>query len=213
MGKNYSEILHSIKNTGNNFTEKQMFDRSEKLIVGQSNEIYWINATNWEHSSWKFLSLVGDEQVIGLNMMTTKKWLERNKTLPRCGKYSTKKLIWENQHHFSIMCIWVALNAKPKRAEILWTITEPCLNPEFPQEQPKTYHARKIWVSLRGLMTWKVMPWNVWNDIVSWQTRRLNNSTKYQRFALMTISFKKKTEIRKRIVKKYVLKLFWNVYT
>ena len=28
-------------------------------------------------------------------------------------------------------------------------------------------------------MTWLVMQRNVWNDIVSWQTRRLNNSTKY----------------------------------
>ena len=31
----------------------------------------------------------------------------------------------------------------------------------------KKYHARKICVFLRGLMTWKVMPRNVWNDIVS----------------------------------------------
>ena len=40
MGKEYSEILRSIKNTGNNLTMKQMFDISEKLIVGQSNEIF-----------------------------------------------------------------------------------------------------------------------------------------------------------------------------
>ena len=33
-GKNYSENLHSIKNTGNNLILKQMFDISEKLIVG-----------------------------------------------------------------------------------------------------------------------------------------------------------------------------------
>ena len=39
MGKNYSEILRSIKNTVNNLTMKQMFDISEKLIVGQSDEI------------------------------------------------------------------------------------------------------------------------------------------------------------------------------
>ena len=39
MGKNYSENLRSIKNTGKNFTMKQMFDISEKLIVGQSDEI------------------------------------------------------------------------------------------------------------------------------------------------------------------------------
>ena len=46
-------------------------------------------------------------------------------------------------------------------------------------ERTENYHARKIFVFLHGLMTWLVMPSNVWNDIVSWQTRRLNNSTKY----------------------------------
>ena len=40
--------------------------------------------------------------------------------------------------------------------------------------------------------TWKVMPRNVWNDIVSWRTKGLNNSTKYQLHALMTIISKKK---------------------
>ena len=39
---------------------KQMFDKSEKLITEQSDEIYGINTINWEDSSWKSLSLVGD---------------------------------------------------------------------------------------------------------------------------------------------------------
>ena len=56
----------------------------------------------------------------------------------------------------------------------------------------KNYHARKIFVFLRGPTIWKVMPRNVWNDIVSWQTGRLNNSTKYLLHALMTIISKKK---------------------
>ena len=34
-------------------------------------------------------------------------WLERNKTLIRCGKYSIKKLIWENQHLSLIMFSWL----------------------------------------------------------------------------------------------------------
>ena len=42
VGKNYSENLHSIKNTGNNLTMKQMLDISEKLIVRQSDEIYGV---------------------------------------------------------------------------------------------------------------------------------------------------------------------------
>ena len=66
MGKNYSENLRSIKNTGNNLTMKQMFDTSEMLIVGHSDEIYGVNPINWEDSFWKQLSLVSDEEVISL---------------------------------------------------------------------------------------------------------------------------------------------------
>ena len=54
------------------------------------------------------------------------------------------------------------------------------------------YHSRKICVFLRGPTTWRVMKRNVWNDIVSWRTKRLNNSTKYQLHALMTPSANKK---------------------
>ena len=67
MGKEYSENLRSIKNTGNILTMKQMFDIPEKLIVGQSDEIYGVTPINWEDSSWKQLSLVGDEEVISLS--------------------------------------------------------------------------------------------------------------------------------------------------
>ena len=66
MGKNYSENVHSIKNTGNNLTMKQMFDKSEKLIVEQSDESFGVSQINWEDSSWKQLSLVNDEEVISL---------------------------------------------------------------------------------------------------------------------------------------------------
>ena len=42
------------------------------------------------------------------------KWLERNKILIRCGNYSTKKSIWENQHLSLIMCTWAALKDNVK---------------------------------------------------------------------------------------------------
>ena len=42
MGNNYSENVHSIKNTGKDFTMKPMFDISEKLITEQSDEIYGV---------------------------------------------------------------------------------------------------------------------------------------------------------------------------
>ena len=38
----------------------------EKLVSEQSDEIYGVKTMNWEHSSWKYLSLVGDEHVISL---------------------------------------------------------------------------------------------------------------------------------------------------
>ena len=67
MGKEYSEILRPIKNTGSNLTMKQMFDISENLIVGQSDEIYGGNTINWVDSPWTHLSLIGDEEVISLS--------------------------------------------------------------------------------------------------------------------------------------------------
>ena len=50
MGKNYSEILHSIKITGKDLTLKQMFDISGKLIVEQSGEIFGVSQIRWEDS-------------------------------------------------------------------------------------------------------------------------------------------------------------------
>ena len=38
---------------GNNLALKQMFGTSEKLIVGQSNEIFGVTPINWEDSSCK----------------------------------------------------------------------------------------------------------------------------------------------------------------
>ena len=58
MVKNYSENLHSVKNTGKDLTLKQMFDISEKLITEQSGEIFGVTPINWEDSSWKHVSLV-----------------------------------------------------------------------------------------------------------------------------------------------------------
>ena len=45
---------------------------------------------------------------------------------------------------------------------------------------------------LHGLVIRKVMRRNVWSDIVSYQTRRLDNSTKYPLLASMITTLKKK---------------------
>ena len=65
MVKNYSNNFHSIKKT-EDLTMKQMIDKSEKLITEQSDEIYGISTISWEQSSWKYSSLVGEEEVISL---------------------------------------------------------------------------------------------------------------------------------------------------
>ena len=70
----------------------------------------------------------------------------------------------------------------------------------------------KIFVFLHGLMTWLVMQRNVWNDIVSWQTRRLNNSAKYLLHASMTTTSNKKWNLLENC-HKFALKLFWNAKT
>ena len=49
MGKNYSGNLHSITNTGENLTLKQMFEISEKLILEQSVGIFGVSQISWEN--------------------------------------------------------------------------------------------------------------------------------------------------------------------
>ena len=79
-----------------------------------------------------------------------------------------------------------------KKQRYCWQIQSHVWITNFPRVEQNYYHARKVWASLRGPTIWRVMPRNVWSDIVSWQTRRLNNSTEYQLHALMTIISKKK---------------------
>ena len=81
-----------------------------------------------------------------------------------CGMYSTKKSIWEN-HHSLIMSTREALKDNVKHAKILLTFSEPCSNPEFPQEQWKNYHAPKLRTFLQCPTILKVIPRSVWNDV------------------------------------------------
>ena len=98
--------------------------------------------------------------------------MERYRILIRCGNYSNKEVDLGEPTSF-LDHVYLGCT------QILWTITEPCSNREFPRREQRNYHSLKIFVFHHGLMTWLVMQRNVWNDIVSWQTRRHNNSTKY----------------------------------
>ena len=78
----------------------------EKILLKNG----WGNVSNCEclfvhRDKWLFLSVyVDDIKLAG----------KKTKTLIRCGKYSTKKLIWENQHLSLIMYTWAALNVNAK---------------------------------------------------------------------------------------------------
>ena len=64
MGKNYLNNRNSIVNT-TDLTLKQMFDTSAKL-VSEQEEIISLETIGWEHHSWKYMSLFGDERIINL---------------------------------------------------------------------------------------------------------------------------------------------------
>ena len=97
MGKNYSENLHSIKNTGKNFTLKQMFEISEQLIVEQSDEIFGVSQSSWEDSSWKHLSLVNDEEVISLSHAKVYVFSDSVICLGKMNENPPSNTVWERQ--------------------------------------------------------------------------------------------------------------------
>ena len=58
-------IYFPTKNT-KDLTMKQMFDISAKL-VSEQGEICGVKTIDWQNYSWKYLSLIGVEQIINLN--------------------------------------------------------------------------------------------------------------------------------------------------
>ena len=44
-----------------------MFEKSEQLILEQSDAIFGVSLNSWENSPWKQLSLVKDEEIISLS--------------------------------------------------------------------------------------------------------------------------------------------------
>ena len=97
MGKNYSDNLHSITNTGKNLTLKQMFEISEKLILEQSDEIFGVSQINWEISPWKQLSLVNDEEVISLSHAKVYVFSDSVLCLGKVNQNPTSNTAWEQQ--------------------------------------------------------------------------------------------------------------------
>ena len=97
MGKNYSEILRSIENTRNNLTMKQMFDITEKLILGPSDKIFGVTPIDWEDSSWKQLSVVSDEEVISLSHAKVYIYSDSVLCLGKMNLNPESNTVWERQ--------------------------------------------------------------------------------------------------------------------
>ena len=96
MMKNYSDNLHSIKNT-EDLTMKQMFDISEKLIVGQSDEIFGVSQITWVNSPWRILSLVNDAEVISLSHAKVYVFSDSVFCLGKVNQIPTSNTAWEQQ--------------------------------------------------------------------------------------------------------------------
>ena len=95
MGKDYSDNQHSIKNT-KDLTMKQMFDISAKL-VSEQDEIYGVKTVDWENHSWKYLSLIGDEQVISLQRTKVNVFSDSVLCLGKMNENPTSNIAWEQR--------------------------------------------------------------------------------------------------------------------
>ena len=132
----------------------------------------------------------------------TRNWLER-KTLTRCGKYSTKKSIWENQHLFLIMYIWGVCSQR--QCEISKDLVDQhrtMFESRISAGATENYHARKICVSLHGPMTWKVM----W--AILWVSKQDDSKTLYSNNSMLWRPSlqRRRIEIHGRIVKSMLSK-------
>ena len=97
MGKNYSNNLHSVKNTGRNITLKQIFEISEQLTLEQSDEIFGVSQISWESSPWKQLFLVNDEEVISLSHAKVHVFSDSVLCLGKMNQNPISNTVWERQ--------------------------------------------------------------------------------------------------------------------
>ena len=92
----------------------QLMEEAPKLLKIPKSDcpVIWVRRPRhkWP-KSWSSM----EDPVVPLERNLYGHPVERNKTLIRCGMYSTKKLIWENDHLSSIMCTWAVLK---KQCEI-----------------------------------------------------------------------------------------------
>ena len=93
MGKNFQNNCHSIANT-TDLTLKQVFDISTKL-VSEQDEISGVKTIGWENHSWKYKSLIGDEQVISLQRTKVDVFSDSALCLGKIHETSQSNTAWE----------------------------------------------------------------------------------------------------------------------
>ena len=108
----------------------------------------------WMVKRYRIVS-IEQEDCSSLCMWTISKMAGKKQKWNRLGKFSWKTLIWENQHHFLTMFIWVALNESVRLARIFWRATEICSNPGFLLEPKKNYRPE-----LQGNLMQKISSWS-----------------------------------------------------
>ena len=146
----------------------------DSCVNGNSRKFYQ-NTVGKRFQIVNVYSLTEKKNYSYLCMWTISNWLERDRTLTQCGKYSWKTLIWENRHHSLTVFIWDALKENVRLARILWTITEVCSNQGFLSGLWKTQRPRGNLMPKRYLhrpMTWKVVQRNAWKDIANWRIKQ-----------------------------------------
>ena len=119
-------------------------------------------------------------------MWMTSNWLERNKTLIRCGNYSTKKLIWENQH------LWSSVYGM--HSTTMWNKQRYCWqlqnNVSIQNSRRSNGKIIKLWEFSNFFMVlWYGKSCQEMCGTMFWE---LNNSAKYLLHALMIIIPKRK---------------------
>ena len=72
------------------------FDISAKL-VSEQDEIYGMKTIDWENYSWKYLSLIGDEQVISLQRTTVYVFSDSVLCLGKIHENTQSNTAWEQR--------------------------------------------------------------------------------------------------------------------
>ena len=107
MCKKQTSVSHSS-------TESEIISLDTGLMVilwqdccgkGNLRKTYW-NTVGRRFPTGNAYSYTVKKDYSYLRMWMTSNWLESNKILIRCGKYSIKKSIWENHHLFLFVCAW-----------------------------------------------------------------------------------------------------------